>query len=116
MRSRPQAGQTTRLSTKWTGSQQRRTKIIIERAIGDYLQEQKRRKRQPKTLEWHQTALGLFQQYLQRSHQCLFIDQITQAHVQSWLTFLGEQPTARGKLRSADTTESYTRSVRAFCQ
>jgi hypothetical protein len=38
--------------------------MTLAQAIQDYLQDQKRHHRRPKTLEWHELALGLFQRYL----------------------------------------------------
>ena len=38
--------------------------IRIEEAVEEYLTAQQQAKRQPKTMEWHQTALGLFGQYV----------------------------------------------------
>jgi site-specific recombinase XerD len=73
-------------------------------------------RRQPKTLEWHQTALGLLQQYLWGECQCLLIRQITETHMRGWVAFLQESPTVRGARRSVGTIRSYARSARAFCQ
>ena len=88
----------------------------IEQAVQEYLESRRKGKRRPKTLEWHQTALHLFQQYLQEECQCVSVNQITEAEVRNWITFLREKPTARGTFRSAGTVQSYARSVRAFCQ
>jgi site-specific recombinase XerD len=90
--------------------------MSIEQAVQEYLESQRKDKRQPKTLEWHQTALHLFHQYLREECQCVSVDQITETEVRGWITFLREQPTARGTFRSAGTVQSYARSVRAFCQ
>ncbi len=112
----PGGCQPSHLSESRTGSGQKRWAMTIERAIQGYLEEQRRGKRRPKTLEWHQTALGLFQQYLLSECQCIFINQIRETEVRGWLTVLREIPTVRGTLRSAGTVESYARSARAFCQ
>ncbi len=63
--------------------------------------------RRPKTLQWHEKALGLFQHYLLIEHQCVLLDQITEAAVRGWLALLPQMPTARGSLRSTSTVESY---------
>ncbi|EFH86194.1 integrase family protein [Ktedonobacter racemifer DSM 44963] len=97
-------------------SRPRGASLSIEQAIQAYLEAQRRGKRRPKTLEWHQTALHLFQQYLLTECQCDLIHQITEAAVQGWFTFLRERPTARGMFRAAGTIASYARSARAFCQ
>jgi hypothetical protein len=88
----------------------------LEQAIQDYLGDQKRHHRRPKTLEWHEQALGLFQRYLLIEHQCTLLDQITEMQVGSWFAALPLMPTAIGTHRSPGTVASYARSARAFCQ
>lgn len=90
--------------------------MSVEQSIGEYLHDQRNRHRRPKTLEWHQHALGLFEHYLLTEHGCVLLSQITQEMVCGWLEFLQEQPTSRGAKRAASTVESYARSARAFCQ
>jgi site-specific recombinase XerD len=109
-------GQPSRSSGSQTRSRQRRSTVSIERSVQEYLESQRKGKRRPKTLEWHQTALHLFQQYLREECQCVGVDQITETEVLGWITFLHEKPTARGTFRSTGTLQSYARSVRAFCQ
>src|SRR6266487_2637683 len=87
----------------------------LEQAIQDYLEDQTRHHRRPKTLEWHEQALGLFQRYLLTEHQCILLDQITEMHVRGWFAALPLMPTTTGALRSSNTVESYARSARAFC-
>jgi site-specific recombinase XerD len=88
----------------------------IEQAIQDYLEDQKRHHRRPKTLEWHEQALRLFQCYLLMEHQCVLLDQIMEVRIRGWFAALPLMPTATGALRSPNTVESYARSARAFCQ
>ena len=90
--------------------------LTIEQAIQDYLEDQKSHHRRPKTIEWHEHALELFQHYLLNEHQCLLLGQITQAQMHGWLAFLSQTSNAKGSLRSTNTVESYARSARAFCQ
>ncbi len=97
-------------------SHRKRPSVFIADAIQEYLEGQRTQHRRPKTLEWHETALRLFGQYLQTEQHCLLIDRITPFQVQSWLTCLAETPTARGTIRSPGTVQSYARSARAFCQ
>ncbi|GER86514.1 hypothetical protein KDW_06760 [Dictyobacter vulcani] len=111
-----QGGLPSQNAVRRSASRQRGASLSIEQAIQDYLEAQRRGKRRPKTLEWHQTALRLFQQYLLTECQCDLIHQMTPAAVQNWFTFLREQPTATGTLRAAGTIASYARSARAFCQ
>ena len=90
--------------------------LTIEQAIQDYLKDQRSRHRRPKTIEWHEHALELFQRYLLTEHQCLLLGQITQAQVRGWVAFLARTPSARCPLLQTSTVESYVRSARAFCQ
>jgi hypothetical protein len=98
--------------------QPRRTSsdMPIAQAIQDYLQDQRSHHRRPKTLGWHEQALGLFQRYLLTKHQCVLLSQITEVQVRGWFAALPLMPTATGALRSPSTVESYARSARAFCQ
>jgi len=112
----PQLDEPPRSSSSRNRSGQRRSSLSIEQAIQDYLQAQRKGHQRPKTLEWHQTALHLWQHYLLSKHQCVLINEVTERQVQDWLSSLRENPTARGTLRSASTIESYARSARAFCQ
>lgn len=97
-------------------SRQKPSDMTIEQAVQDYLEDQRSHHRRPKTLQWHQQVLGLFQHYLLTQHHCLLLRQITEAEVRGWLAFLPQMPTARGSLRLTSTVESYARSARAFCQ
>lgn len=89
--------------------------LTMERAIQSYLQEQREKGRSPKTVEWHQTALGLFQHYLLTEHHLMEPKAMTETMVHGWLMFLRTTPTATGTLRSLSTLATYARSVRAFC-
>jgi len=89
--------------------------LTIERAIQSYLQEQRTHGRSSKTMEWHQTALGLFQQYLVGVGHLSLLCQITQAEVRGWVAFLQTTPSCNDTTRSASTIATYARSARAFC-
>ncbi len=72
----PQGRRPARTSGNPIRSHQRRSNMSIEQAVQEYLERQRKGKRQPKTLEWHQTALHhLFQEYLRGECQCVSIDQ-----------------------------------------
>ena len=89
--------------------------LSIEQAIGSYLQEQRANGRSVKTLEWHQTALSLLQQYLVDERHLYLLCQITEAEVRGWVAFLGSTSPSKDTTRSAGTIATYARSVRAFC-
>nr|WP_246035277.1 hypothetical protein [Dictyobacter kobayashii] len=90
-------------------------RLTIEHAIHAYLQTHHKAGHCPKTLEWHQTALRQFQQYLLAECHLLYVSQITPANVHDWIAFLCQAPTTRGSPRTVSTIETYARSVRAFC-
>jgi site-specific recombinase XerD len=89
-------------------------RMTIGDAIGGYLEAQQRAKRRPKTMEWHQTALDLFGQYLRTEGQCVLLAEMTERHVHGWLESL-RISTTMGRVRSDGTIASYARSVRAWC-
>ena len=90
--------------------------MTIAQGIAAYVQMQQRDKRQPKTVEWHQTALALLEQYLRTQCQCVLVSHITDGHICQWVAWLGQTPTERGVMRATSTIESYVRSARAWCQ
>ncbi len=89
--------------------------ITIEEAVEEYLAAQQQVKRRPKTMEWHQTALRLFEQYLRTECQVILLAEMTKRHVHGWVESL-RVPIVVGRERSTGTRHSYTRSARAWCQ
>lgn len=90
-------------------------RLTIARAIQQYLQAHRTVGHRPKTLEWHQTALASFQQYLQTECDLVLVYHLTETALRNWLERLAQTPTAKGARRSASTIETYARSARAFC-
>jgi site-specific recombinase XerD len=86
-----------------------------QRALDAYLQDQIGGNRSPKTIEWHQTALGLFVAYLEEKEEITLVADIDAIHITGWLKHLRTTPGGRGKVRSDRTIQTYARSVRAFC-
>jgi hypothetical protein len=89
--------------------------LTIEGAIQAYLQEQQEAGHSRKTLEWHRTALTVFEQYLRSERELHLVPQITAEEVAGWMECLRRLPTSTGTPREASTIETYARSVRAFC-
>jgi site-specific recombinase XerD len=89
--------------------------LTIEQAIQSYLQAQRANERSPKTIEWHQTALGQFQQYLVGSRRISLVCLVTEEEVRKWIAFLRTTPSIHDTARSASTIATYARSARAFC-
>src|SRR5258708_983111 len=69
------------------------SRLTIEQAITSYLAQHRSAGHEAKTLEWHQTALGQFREYLLVERHLLSIHQITETDLQGWVAFLAHTPT-----------------------
>ncbi|HZO74008.1 MAG TPA: tyrosine-type recombinase/integrase [Ktedonobacteraceae bacterium] len=103
------------ISRKKLALPKRRAMTTIDLAILDYLQDHEGGNHSPKTLQWHQTALGLFQQFLAQQRGITLVGEIDSSDVSAWFAFMRKTPAARGKIRSERTIQTYARSARAFC-
>lgn len=54
----------------------RRATMTVERAIGDYLDDHIGGNHSEKTVEWHRTALGLLQAYLEKGRELTLVAEI----------------------------------------
>jgi site-specific recombinase XerD len=86
----------------------------ITRAIEDYLQDHEGGNHSAKTLEWHQTALGLMQAYLEQECEITLIGQIEASDISGWFAYMRTVPGKHGKPRAERTIQTYARSARAF--
>jgi hypothetical protein len=93
----------------------RRSATTLERAIADFLADQEGGNHSPKTLEWHRTALGFFQQFLHDERAITLGGEIDAPDISAWFAAMRKTPTSRGRIRSERTIQTYARSVRAFC-
>ena len=91
-----------------------RRAATIELAIADYLLDHAGGNHSPKTLEWHHTALGLMQTYLEEERKITLVEDIDAPDLNGWLAHLRKTPGSRGKPRSERTIQTYARSARAF--
>lgn len=87
----------------------------LSRAVEGYIQEQIGGNRSKKTIEWHQTPLGLFSVYLSEQEQVTLVTDIDAIHITAWFTHLRTTVGGNGKIRSERTIQTYARSARAFC-
>lgn len=87
----------------------------MSRALDAYIQDHVGGNRSKKTIEWHQTALGLFSTYLAEQEQILLVTDIDALHITGWFAYLRTTVGGHGKIRSERTIQTYARSVRAFC-
>ena len=92
----------------------RRAGTTLTRAIDDYVLDHEGGNHSPKTVEWHRTALGLLQTYLQQEHEITLVAEIDAPDLNAWLAYLRKSPGGHGKVRSERTIQTYARSVRAF--
>jgi site-specific recombinase XerD len=87
---------------------------LIKTLIEAYLQDHIGGNHSEKTLEWHRTALGLLHLFLKEELDITQIDEVEADDISAWFAHLRSTPTARGKVRSARTIQTYARSARAF--
>jgi site-specific recombinase XerD len=88
--------------------------MTIARAIEDYLQDHAGGNSSPKTLEWHGTALGLMQTYLEKVRGITLVSEIDAPDISGWFADMRTSPGSRGKTRGERTIQTYARSARAF--
>jgi site-specific recombinase XerD len=93
---------------------QRRASTTVARAVDDYLQDHAGGNSSDKTLEWHRTALGLMQTYLQEERGITLVGEIDAPDISAWFAHMRTSPGSRGKPRSERTIQTYARSARAF--
>jgi site-specific recombinase XerD len=89
--------------------------MTISRALDAYIQDHIGGNRSKKTIEWHQTALGLFTTYLADQEQITLVTEIDAIHITGWFAHLRTSVGGNGKIRCERTIQTYARSVRAFC-
>ena len=86
----------------------------IETQIEAYMQDHIGGNHSDKTLEWHRTALGLLQRFLQEELDVTAVDQIEADDISAWFAHMRTTPGANGKVRCERTIQTYARSARAF--
>ena len=92
----------------------RRANTTIERAIEDYLLDHEGGNHSKKTLEWHNTALGLMRKYFVEEREITLVGEIDSPDINAWFAYMRKSPGGRGKVRSERTIQTYARSARAF--
>ncbi len=93
----------------------RRARTTIERAIEDFLGDQEGGNHSVKTVQWHQTSLGLLRSFLEEERGITLLAEIDAPAISAWFAHLRKTPGSRGKLRCERTVQTYARSARAFC-
>jgi len=92
----------------------RRAATTMERAIADYLLDHEGGNSSKKTLQWHQTALGLLRDFLFEHRGISLVAEIDAPDINAWFAHMRKTPASRGKVRSERTIQTYARSARAF--
>ena len=92
----------------------RRAATTVERTIADYLLDHEGGNSSPKTLQWHQTALGLLCHFLQDERGITLVGEVDAPDINAWFASMRKTPTSRGKVRTERTIQTYARSARAF--
>ncbi|MBV9712577.1 MAG: tyrosine-type recombinase/integrase [Ktedonobacteraceae bacterium] len=92
----------------------RRAMTTVVCAVDDYLQDHEGGNHSKKTVEWHETALGLLRSFLQEEREITLVGEVDAPDISAWFAYLRKTPGRRGKLRSERTVQTYARSVRAF--
>jgi hypothetical protein len=92
----------------------RRASTTVERAIADYLLDHEGGNHSPKTLQWHQTALGLLCDFLREERNITLVGEVDASDINAWFASMRKTPSSRGKVRSERTIQTYARSARAF--
>jgi site-specific recombinase XerD len=107
-----QQGQGTGSISNQPMSNQDRT--LLARAMECYLDDHRGGNHSRKTLEWHETALGLLLEYLEHELGITLVTDVGAADISNWFSHLRTTPGGRGKLRGERTVQTYARSARAF--
>jgi site-specific recombinase XerD len=87
----------------------------IRSSIDEYILDHKSQNHSPKTIEWQNLALGNLADFLEKQ-EVTYVEQMERVHILSWLSALGSEPGAKGRMLSARTVNCYARSMRAFCR
>jgi len=92
----------------------RRAATTLARTIDDYLQDHEGGNSSRKTLEWHHTALGLLQTFLQEERGITLVAEVDASDISAWFAYLRKASGKHGRPRAERTIQTYARSVRAF--
>jgi integrase/recombinase XerD len=92
----------------------RRASTTLQRAIADYLLDHEGGNSSLKTLQWHQTALGLLRSFLEQERSITLVGEVDAPDINAWFAYMRKTPSSRGQPRSERTIQTYARSARAF--
>jgi len=92
----------------------RRAATTLARKIDDYPQDHEGGNSSRKTLEWHHTALGLLQTFLEKERGITLVAEVDASDISAWFAYLRKASGKHGRPRAERTIQTYARSVRAF--
>jgi hypothetical protein len=92
----------------------RRAATTLVRAIEDYLNDHEGGNHSLKTLQWHQTSLGLLRRFLEEEREITLVGEVDAPDISAWFAYLRKMPGSSGKPRTERTVQTYARSARAF--
>ena len=92
----------------------RRAATTLARAIEDYLNDHEGGNHSLKTLQWHQTSLGLLRRFLEEEREITLVGEVDASDISAWFAHLRKTPGRYGKPRAERTVQTYARSARAF--
>ncbi len=118
MQARAEEEQEARRPSAGEGHQERHARnqatVTLSRAIQDYLADHEGGNHSDKTIEWHETALGLMRTFLEEGRGITLVVDVDAPDISAWFASMRKTPGARGKVRSERTIQTYARSARAF--
>ena len=103
-----------RRKTQQNGRGEGQAGTTLASAIASYLDDHEGGNHSSKTLEWHETSLGLMRSYLEQERGIMLVAEVNAPALSGWFTSMRKTPGARGKIRSERTIQTYARSARAF--
>lgn len=89
----------------------RRAGTTLECAIADYLLDHEGGNSSLKTLQWHQTALGLLWSFLEQERSITLVGEVDAPDINAWLAYMRKTPGSRGQPRSERTIQTYARTI-----
>jgi hypothetical protein len=92
----------------------RRAATTLVRAIEDYLNDHEGGNHSLKTLQWHQTSLGLLRRFLQEEREITLVGEVDAPDISAWFAHLRKTPGSHGKPRTERTVQTYARSCAGY--
>ena len=112
MSSRNKQSQSKTSTSQISKGSPRRAKRTLRTSIDEYILDHQSQNHSPKTIEWHNLALGNLADYL-KEQGITYIEDIERVHILSWLNKLGTKPGGRKRENAPSAICQLLRSVNA---